>query len=67
MPSFIQFGPVVSSERVLGSKIGNNIYKYEASCIAYRKLVVHFPKASNGVLQLQLMTRYNREPTSEYN
>ena len=32
MPSFIQFGPVVSSERVLGSKIGNNIYKYEASC-----------------------------------
>ena len=37
MPSFIQFGPVVSSERVLGSKIGNNIYKYEASCTSLRK------------------------------
>ena len=35
MQSFIQFGPVVSSEQFLGSKIGHNIYKYEASCIEY--------------------------------
>ena len=36
--NFIQFGPVVSSERVLGSKIGNNRYKYEASCTAFSGL-----------------------------
>ena len=40
IPSFIQFGPVVSSECVLGSKIGNNIYKYEASCSSYTLLFV---------------------------